>query len=342
MGGGTIPYEGYVEVRMQVPGIAAFDLDVLMLVILESEYSKRVPVTLGTLHIDEIINLITDEELRQADKCWQRGIISSKIAMKTAQLQENREVLDKVSGCVKLTHNVTIPALDTVQIYGIAHVNAHSKRVNIVTEPREDLDEYTVPSYSYMRPGSKRAGVALLNLSNKLVVLKKGTIVATVKAGNKIPPMLAPKPHKGKELVSDKLPEKTPTRIEKLFSKLDLSGMESWSHNQQQQMRKVFEEYHHLFALEDLELGKTDLVKYVIKLDNPQPFRECYCRIPPHQYEEVRQHLKEMVEIGAIRKSQSPWASAVVLVRKKTGELRFCIDLRKLNARTVKDAQTLP
>ena len=233
-------------------------------------------------------------------------------------------------------------ALDTVQIYGITHVNAQSKRVNIVTEPREGLDEYTVPSYSYMRPGSKRAGVALLNLSNKLVVLKKGTIVATVKAGNKIPPMLAPKPHKGKEPVSDKLPEKTPTWIEKLFSKLDLSGMESWSHNQQQQMRKVFEEYHHLFAFEDLELGKTDLVKHVIKLDNPQPFRECYCRIPPHQYEEVRQHLKEMVEIGAIRKSQSPWASAVVLVRKKTGELRFCIDLRKLNAQTVKDAQTLP
>ena len=48
-----------------------------------------------------------------------------------------------------------------------------------------------------------------------------------------------------------------------------------------------------------------------------------------------------MVEIGAIRKLQSPWASAVVLVRKKTGELRFCIDLRKLNAQTIKDAQTL-
>ena len=49
-----------------------------------------------------------------------------------------------------------------------------------------------------------------------------------------------------------------------------------------------------------------------------------------------------MGEIGAIHKSQSPWASAVVLVRKKTGELRFCIDLRKLNACTIKDAQTLP
>ena len=49
-----------------------------------------------------------------------------------------------------------------------------------------------------------------------------------------------------------------------------------------------------------------------------------------------------MLEIGVIRKSQSPWASAVVLVHKKDGALCFCIDLRKLNARTIKDAQTLP
>ena len=49
-----------------------------------------------------------------------------------------------------------------------------------------------------------------------------------------------------------------------------------------------------------------------------------------------------MLEIGAIRKSQSPWASAVVLVCKKDGALRFCIDLQKLNAHTIKDAQTLP
>ena len=64
----------------------------------------------------------------------------------------------------------------------------------------------------------------------------------------------------------------------------------------------MFEDYHHLFALEDLEVGKTDLVKHVIKLDNPQLFREWYHQIPPHQYEEVKEHLREMMEIGAIRK----------------------------------------
>ena len=49
-----------------------------------------------------------------------------------------------------------------------------------------------------------------------------------------------------------------------------------------------------------------------------------------------------MEEVGAIRKSNSPWSSSIVLVKKKDGNLRFCIDLRKLNARMVKDAYALP
>ena len=59
-------------------------------------------------------------------------------------------------------------------------------------------------------------------------------------------------------------------------------------------------------------------------------------------YEGVRVHIQEMLDIGAIHKSHSPWASAVVLVRKKDGGLRFCIDLRKLNEQTIKDAYSLP
>ena len=49
-----------------------------------------------------------------------------------------------------------------------------------------------------------------------------------------------------------------------------------------------------------------------------------------------------MIEIGAIRKSNSPWCSAIVLVKKKDGSLRFCIDLRRLNERTIKDSHSLP
>ena len=67
-GGGQVPYNGYVELRMRVPNVCAFDLDVLMLVIPESEYSCRVPITISTIHIDEIIYLITDEELKTANR----------------------------------------------------------------------------------------------------------------------------------------------------------------------------------------------------------------------------------------------------------------------------------
>ena len=62
-----------------------------MLVIPESEYSRRVPITIGTIHIDEIIDLITDEELKLASCQWQCGIISRKVVMKQMQLKENKD-----------------------------------------------------------------------------------------------------------------------------------------------------------------------------------------------------------------------------------------------------------
>ena len=53
-------------------------------------------------------------------------------------------------------------------------------------------------------------------------------------------------------------------------------------------------------------------------------------------YDEVKVHIQKMLDVSAIRPSNSPWASAVIVVHKKDGKLRFCIDLWKLNARTIK------
>ena len=134
-----------------------------------------------------------------------------------------------------------------------------------------------------------------------------------------------------------------PDQMKLLFEQIKLEeGASNWTEEQQKEVRKVIEEYSFLFAMNSLDLSQMDLVKHHIQLDDYTPIKDRYCRIPPHQYEEVRKHLKEMLNIGAIRCSNSPWASPVVLVGKKDGSLRFCIDLRKLNARTVKDAYSLP
>ena len=134
-----------------------------------------------------------------------------------------------------------------------------------------------------------------------------------------------------------------PEQMKILFEQIKLEeGTVEWTEEQRNRVKLVIEKYSFLFAMNSLDLGRTDLIKHHIELKDYTPIKDRYCRIPPHQYEEVRKHLKEMLDIGAIRRSNSPWASPVVLVRKKDGSLRFCIDLRKLNARTVKDAYSLP
>ena len=85
-----------------------------------------------------------------------------------------------------------------------------------------------------------------------------------------------------------------------------------------------------------------DLVKHEIWVVDDEPFKERFWRIPPPMVEEVRAHMKEMLEAGAIHPSQSPWCNAIMLVRKKDGGLNFCIDFCKLNARTKKDSYPLP
>ena len=91
------------------------------------------------------------------------------------------------------------------------------------------------------------------------------------------------------------------------------------------------------------DMGHTKVTKHKIVLKDPDtpPFKERFCRIPPPQLDEVREHLKLMLDAGVVRLSNSPWCNAVVLVRKKDGSLRFCIDFRRLNALTIKDSHPL-
>ena len=79
------------------------------------------------------------------------------------------------------------------------------------------------------------------------------------------------------------------------------------------------------------------MVKHEIKLTDDTPFKDAYRRISPAMIEEVREHIAEMLAADAIRPS-----SNVVIVRKKDGSIRFCIDFRKLNQRTIRDAYAIP
>ena len=106
----------------------------------------------------------------------------------------------------------------------------------------------------------------------------------------------------------------------------------------------LLQEYHDIFSLEKHYMGHTKATKHKIVLKDPDtpPFKERFHRIPPPQLDEVREHLKLMLDAGVVQTSNSPWCNAVVLLRKKDGSLHFCIDFRRLNALTMKDSHPLP
>ena len=128
MGGGKIPYHGYTGVTMEIPEIKGFKEDVLMMVIDDDEYGKRVPIQLGTLHIDQIITQATPEEFASLGKAWDRACISSYIGGRAVRLQEGTDfTMDHVKGNIKLTKDVVIQPFETIRVQGITKVRNHQK-----------------------------------------------------------------------------------------------------------------------------------------------------------------------------------------------------------------------
>lgn len=97
-----------------------------------------------------------------------------------------------------------------------------------------------------------------------------------------------------------------------------------------------------VFALSELDFGHTTEIKHRIPLSDPSPFKQRPRPIHSSDYEAVRCHLKKLQDAGILRESESPFASPIVVVKKKNGDIRLCIDYRKLNTQTIKNAYALP
>ncbi|KAL2102030.1 hypothetical protein ACEWY4_003791 [Coilia grayii] len=106
---------------------------------------------------------------------------------------------------------------------------------------------------------------------------------------------------------------------------------------QSDQLRGLLERWQPVFAQSEEDYGCTSAVYHTMPTGEAAPIRQRYRPVPPCLYAELRTLLRGMLDGGVIKESLSPWASPVVLVRKKDGSWRFCVDYRRLNAVTHKD-----
>ena len=252
-----------------------------------------------------------------------------------------------VDEVVRVVSKCTVPPFDHKAIHGKVNLVLHGYKMNVMTHGLEKqlpslplgIDVQMV--YATLANGSNRITVVLRNKNRDWLEIKKGMPVTRMVAANEVP--------KVTNLFSTEQTKEQPTlteteRQDMLLEKLDLSGLEAWPQEQAEQAHSLLKEYHDIFSLEKRNMGHTNTTKHKIVLKDPDTplFKEQFCRILPPQLDKVREHLMLMLDAGVIWPSNSPWCNAVVLLRKKDGSLRFCIDFRKLNLLTVKDSHLLP
>ena len=133
--------------------------------------------------------------------------------------------------------------------------------------------------------------------------------------------------------VQEELPEELETLVKETSTVL--------TPEQQQDFRRLIVDYRDVFSTKDEPLGQTNVVQHTIQTEG-EPIKCGYRRIPTGLKDEAIKEEERMKSLGVIEPSESPWAAPVVLVRKKDGTLRYCIDYRRLNSVTKKDSYPLP
>ena len=111
---------------------------------------------------------------------------------------------------------------------------------------------------------------------------------------------------------------------------------------QEQELENLLKRYKDIFAKDEYDLGRTDIVKHEIDTGDCKPIKQAAYKVNPHKKKIIEDEVKKMFKKGVIRKSNSPWSSPITLVPKPNGKWRFCTDYRKLNEITRKDNHPLP
>ena len=347
LGGILVEPIGFVMMNVKVPCVQGYDEDQIAIV-MDNPGMTEWPVILGTPTLHRIMEVIKESEISKLAVPWASSRVSwlmRDILAKLGQVVMN-DIVNKpiaplhVDEVVRVTSKCTIPPFGHKAIHGKVNLILHGYKMNVMTHGLEKRlpslllrrDVQTV--YTTLVDGSNRVMVVLRNNTQDWLEVKKGMPITWMVAANEVP--------KVTNLFSAEQTKEQSTLTE--AGKLDLSGLEAWPEDQAGKAPSLLKEYHDIFSLEKHDMGHTNATKHKIvlkDLDTP-PFKEHFCRIPPPQLDEVREHLKLMLDAGVIWPSNSPWCNAVVLVRKKDGSLHFCIDFRKLNSLTVKDSHTLP
>lgn len=352
--GEPVPYAGYVEISLKFPKefIASEpEVETLALIVPDTRSNSSIPVLIGTNTLDPLYEEYCDDNtLRSTTFCGYAQVL------RTLQLRHQQRFGGRL-GLVKLRGSTpaTIPAGEKVILQGVAGARTVTSESWVLLEPPStsslpggiftDCCLINMPTqHPYKVP------VILRNETDHDITLQTNCIVAELTVVQEILQDTHPNQkttHPDKEsFPSDNHRDAATSSSQqeiKVEEKLKLDfGDSPLSEEWKIRITKKLNDYSDVFAHHDLDFGHTTKAKHHIRLKDETPFKQRPRPIHPQDYEAVRRHLKTLLDAGVIRESESPFSSPIVVVKKKNGDIRLCVDYRKLNLQTIKDAYALP
>ena len=243
----------------------------------------------------------------------------------------------------------TVPAGSVCFVPAAAPNSLCFSRASVLVEPL-GLEEGSLPgglvvSSTYVEANNGHLAVPVLNVGTSDVSLGPQTRLASLHMAEVVA-------GEGESVYFERVgPQEEQVRIREqhgpqgdreLSSEIAALRFPGFSEEQAGEARQLLHKFSHVFASSDSDLGCTNLIYHEVPVVDDAPVSQRYRRIPPSQYEEVKNHIKKLLEQKVIRESSSPYSSPLVIVRKKDGSIRLCVDYRRLNAKTRKDAFPLP
>ncbi|XP_056457197.1 uncharacterized protein LOC130391037 [Gadus chalcogrammus] len=325
------PYKGYVVVEMEfseeITGVTG-RVEVLALICPEPRNQQQTPVLVGTntslfRRLWELAKTKGDENTVYSMR------IQSVYAPVKAQEQSTK---NEVLGQIKWKGPGSLSIAPGAKYYATCKVerqSAPSKDLVLIDAPTDQL----LPTGLLVQPGvlsdanidNNSFTVLIQNESKKTTSIPVGTVVAEMYAVDTVTPV------RPSDLTAE-------TIDPSLFNFGDSPIPKGWKSQLQQKLA----ERRNVFSLHEWEVGRAKGVEHHIRLHDPRPFRERSRRLAPADIDDVRRQIQQLLAAGIITESRSPSASPIVVVRKKNGSIRICIDYRTLNNRTTPDQYTMP
>lgn len=342
--GQTVPYLGYIETSIAFPKAldqSELELTTLALVVPDIRSNSDTPLLIGTNTLDPLYEHLCESTLPDF-KVLPYGYQQ---VLKTLASRKRQTDSGKI-GLVKLrgrTQKVLL-ANQKLLLEGFVHAShAKPEQCAITEQPTTcslpggvfvDCCFISLPKHS-----SYKVPVVLRNETNHDITLPTNCVIAELVAPDCV--ISCPEPEKGDPKVSatcNSLQQASNSRPPLSFDFGESPLSEEWK----ERITKKLNTFSDVFSQNDLDFGHATHIRHHINLKDETPFKQRSRPIHPNDYEAVKKHLQALLDAGIIRESESPFSSPIVVVRKKNGDVRLCIDFRKLNLQTIRDAYALP